>query len=32
MEGGREEKNFCGFEQHLELKQEIYLTFDGRKS
>ena len=24
-------KKFCIFEQHLALKQKIYLTFDGRK-
>ena len=32
MEGCREGKKFCIFEQHLALKQKIYLTFDGRKS
>ena len=31
MEGCREEKNFCKFEQNLVLKQKIYLTFNGRK-
>ena len=32
MEGCREEKKFCGFEQRLALKKNIYSTFDGRKS
>ena len=31
MEGCREEKTCCEFEQNLVLKQEIYLTFNGRK-
>ena len=31
MEGCREEITFCEFEQNLVLKQEIYLTFNGRK-
>ena len=31
MEGCREEKTCCEFEQNLMLKQEIYLTFNGRK-
>ena len=32
MEGCREEKKFCGFEQRLALKKNIYSNFDGRKS
>ena len=31
MEGCREEKTCCEFQQNLVLKQEIYLTFNGRK-
>ena len=31
MEGYREEKTCCEFEQNLVLKQEIYLTFNGWK-
>ena len=31
MEGCREEKTCCKFEQNLVLKEKIYSTFNGRK-